>query len=261
MAALTTEPGIFLVQLDEIPQAGLSRTERLPAAWLGTLLQAAYRPASDAVVTVNVTRTGDHVALQGEVSFQAEYDCSRCAETIALPVRLRVAGLFVPDESHKVMLAGENVDEEALEDVYGYEKNSFSVMQPYREALVFALEPYPVCIPECKGLCPSCGVNLNREACRCAERRVDPRWAALAAFREKLEKVVPSAPAAPGPAVKRAAVKKTVVKKAAVKKAVVKKAVVKKAAVKKAVVKKAAVKRTKKTAKKASAARRPARKR
>lgn len=32
-----------------------------------------------------------------------------------------------------------------------------------------------LCSPECKGLCPSCGKNLNEGECGCDQRRVDPR--------------------------------------------------------------------------------------
>ena len=34
------------------------------------------------------------------------------------------------------------------------------------------------CSEECKGLCPTCGKNLNHEKCNC-KKEVDPRMAAL----------------------------------------------------------------------------------
>lgn len=48
-----------------------------------------------------------------------------------------------------------------------------------REALVLALPFQPLCDEECKGLCPQCGADLNREVCRCQEDDLDPRWEAL----------------------------------------------------------------------------------
>ena len=41
-----------------------------------------------------------------------------------------------------------------------------------------------LCREDCKGLCPGCGVNLNREPCRC-KKQVDPRWAALEQLLDK----------------------------------------------------------------------------
>jgi uncharacterized protein len=36
-----------------------------------------------------------------------------------------------------------------------------------------------VCGEDCKGLCPKCGANLNRETCDCEKDWEDPRFAAL----------------------------------------------------------------------------------
>lgn len=44
----------------------------------------------------------------------------------------------------------------------------------------------PTCDPDCRGLCPQCGIDRNRTACTCAAEQVDPRWAGLEAVRERL---------------------------------------------------------------------------
>ena len=48
-----------------------------------------------------------------------------------------------------------------------------------REAIILALPGYPVCREDCKGLCMTCGSNLNETTCRCREAGRDNRWAAL----------------------------------------------------------------------------------
>jgi uncharacterized protein len=55
-----------------------------------------------------------------------------------------------------------------------------------RDALVLALPEQILCRPDCAGLCPVCGRDLNAEPHEHAEEAVDPRWAALAELREKL---------------------------------------------------------------------------
>jgi uncharacterized protein len=47
-----------------------------------------------------------------------------------------------------------------------------------REAIVLNFPAYPVCRGDCRGLCPRCGVNRNRETCRCAPAS-DSGWTAL----------------------------------------------------------------------------------
>lgn len=47
-----------------------------------------------------------------------------------------------------------------------------------REAIILAFPSYPVCDPECKGLCPQCGANWNEKTCECRPP-ADNRWSAL----------------------------------------------------------------------------------
>ncbi len=41
-----------------------------------------------------------------------------------------------------------------------------------------------LCVDDCKGLCPKCGVNLNTESCSCVTKEIDPRLAPLLKFFE-----------------------------------------------------------------------------
>lgn len=51
--------------------------------------------------------------------------------------------------------------------------------------LAFALPTKVLCRPDCRGLCPVCGADLNRGPCRCDRKAVDPRWAALAVWQAR----------------------------------------------------------------------------
>ena len=48
-----------------------------------------------------------------------------------------------------------------------------------REELILDLDPFVLCDPECKGLCPKCGVNRNQQTCECVDEELDPRWDVL----------------------------------------------------------------------------------
>ena len=56
-----------------------------------------------------------------------------------------------------------------------------------RDAIALALPEQILCRADCAGLCPMCGKDLNVEPHEHEEERLDPRWAALADLREKLE--------------------------------------------------------------------------
>ena len=51
-----------------------------------------------------------------------------------------------------------------------------------REQIILALPMYPRCSPECRGLCPVCGIDLNQETCDCQRDEIDPRLAVLKTF-------------------------------------------------------------------------------
>jgi len=53
------------------------------------------------------------------------------------------------------------------------------------EQIQLAIPGRLLCRPDCRGLCPQCGADRNTEPCRCEERTIDPRWAALAGWRER----------------------------------------------------------------------------
>lgn len=54
------------------------------------------------------------------------------------------------------------------------------------DALLLALPPQVLCRPDCRGLCPECGIDLNADPGHEHERPPDPRWAALDELKAKL---------------------------------------------------------------------------
>ena len=55
-----------------------------------------------------------------------------------------------------------------------------------RDAVVLSLPQQILCRPDCAGLCPVCGDDLNQHPHAHDEDRTDPRWAALAEIRDRL---------------------------------------------------------------------------
>jgi uncharacterized protein len=56
-----------------------------------------------------------------------------------------------------------------------------------RDGLVLALPEQILHKPDCAGLCPECGRDLNVEPHVHADERLDPRWAGLSALKDQLE--------------------------------------------------------------------------
>jgi uncharacterized protein len=55
-----------------------------------------------------------------------------------------------------------------------------------RDAVALALPLQILCRPDCAGLCPVCGKDLNADPHTHDEEKSDSRWAALAELRDRL---------------------------------------------------------------------------
>ncbi len=111
---------------------------------------------------VLVTGTAE-VALQGQ--------CARCLEPISSPEEVDLQELYLyPDK--------ELDDDEAsrLED------DLLDLEPLLRDTVVLDLPYTPLCRPDCAGLCPDCGANLNADPDHAHDDRTDPRWAALSGW-------------------------------------------------------------------------------
>jgi uncharacterized protein len=76
-------------------------------------------------------------------------------------------------------------DDEELTTPYLVDDN-LDVTAWARDAVALALPDKILCRPDCAGLCPECGKNLNEEPHTHEEERSDPRWAALEALKDQL---------------------------------------------------------------------------
>ena len=124
-------------------------------------------------LTIPRASTGTVFAL----SFRARLHgpCYRCLEdaVVELPISAREYQATNPEESEE--LRTPYVVDEQL-DLSAWA----------RDALALALPDKILCKPDCAGLCPVCGRDLNVEPHVHEEERIDPRWEALEQLREKL---------------------------------------------------------------------------
>jgi len=136
--------------------------------WKGSKL----RWASDVDVTLRAmfAGTGELVA-RGKVSGTLEHECRRCLEPGTKQFTSELTLVFVDGESE----VGEHGGGYSFEST-GAELDMSTAV---REEIILAMNPYVVCKPDCKGLCPRCGTNLNNGSCDCTEEDLDPRWGAL----------------------------------------------------------------------------------
>ena len=79
----------------------------------------------------------------------------------------------------------ESPEDEQLTTPYIHGAN-LDVSEWAHDAIALALPDKILCRPDCAGLCPECGRNLNDEPHTHEEHHDDPRWAALEALRDQV---------------------------------------------------------------------------
>lgn len=109
---------------------------------------------ADFTGTATFDRTQQGLLLQGEFSAAAELDCVRCLETFSQSLNWSFSDLYAFG-NRNITDSGLLVPEDAQIDLE-------SLLREYA-LLEFPINP--VCKPDCKGLCPVCGENLNLADC------------------------------------------------------------------------------------------------
>jgi uncharacterized protein len=133
------------------------------------------RGAEPVRVTGHAEREGGGLRVRGAVETRLMLTCSRCLEVFPFPLRGPFDVTYSP-----VVPAGDDVELGQRDlTVCHLEGDTVDLSEMVHEQVVLAIPMAPVCRPECKGLCPRCGANLNQGACGCGTGAGDPRFAAL----------------------------------------------------------------------------------
>jgi len=136
-----------------------------------------FRLGAPVDLDVEIHKDATKVRVTGRVATRLQLDCGRCLEPFDIPLDAAFDVLLLP----AVANAGAGEREVADEDlgVSFYKDETLDLAELMREQFYLALPMKPLCRPDCKGLCPVCGINRNRETCTCQTEWTDPRLDAL----------------------------------------------------------------------------------
>ena len=130
-----------------------------------------FPPLLDASVVYY--RSGSELFFHGRVGAAIEGYCSRCLKGYSFPLDKEFDFALTPD-TRSPKSRELNPGELGLSFYSGEEIDLAPLM---REQVLLALPTRPLCREDCRGLCSSCGVDLNEDSCGCSAPRIDPRMA------------------------------------------------------------------------------------
>lgn len=131
----------------------------------------------DLVGTVKFTRTPSGVLGDVKVNGTVEMECIRCLKPAVQPLSLHFVDEFHSKIEVNTGLALPEPDED--DPFFITELHMVDLAEAIREYALIELPMQPLCTPDCKGLCPHCGVDRNVEQCDCSDNPGDERFAAL----------------------------------------------------------------------------------
>lgn len=117
--------------------------------------------------------------MQGEVVCVVQCTCARCLTEFSTRLVAEVDRLFVPTADP----AEADSHQEMVEERTYLAGKPLAIASVVEEELLLALPMVPLCHPTCAGLCPTCGVDRNKERCLCVETATEGPFAALKNFK------------------------------------------------------------------------------
>lgn len=175
----------------EIPEEGLNLKVEKHRDWMNKYHKdwpSMYSFTSSVSGEILLKRNGTKILITGELHFTLNLQCSRCFENFTAPFNVEIHSIFYPLEEYTFRLSEHLQLKSAEMDIEFYRKGVIEVDDIISEHVILNLPLYPVCKPDCKGICPGCGKNLNYESCSCSAYVEESRWTPLMKLKEKLKR-------------------------------------------------------------------------
>lgn len=123
---------------------------------------------------IQLIRTADGIFALGTLHTSLELTCARCLDLFSMPLQFSLEEEFHPTID---IYTGASLplpaDDEVATRIDAH--HEIDLTEIVRQNILLAIPPNPICRTKCKGLCPTCGKNLNEGPCDCKRDKVDPR--------------------------------------------------------------------------------------
>lgn len=136
--------------------------------------------ALDIAADLRAVHTNPGAYFEGEANARIEQECSRCLRRIATPVTASFAEQYYAtiEVTTGLGMAAAPTDSKTIGSDFRVDLTPL-----LREELILATPQAPLCRPDCRGLCVTCGDDLN-ERPHVHEDHIDARWAKLESLQD-----------------------------------------------------------------------------
>ncbi|MDO4522377.1 MAG: DUF177 domain-containing protein [Eubacteriales bacterium] len=134
-------------------------------------------------VSLRIQNMGDReLHISGMMELTLCVPCDRCLEDVRVPFALQF-------ERDVDMKQTEEERQEILDEMSFIEGYHLDVDQLICSEILVSWPSKVLCREDCKGLCNTCGTNLNHGECSCTPTDLDPRMAQIQQIFNKFKEV------------------------------------------------------------------------
>lgn len=132
------------------------------------------------ILNCTLDKSQHQIVIKCNLTIFADLICDRCNVEFRKKLNNKFTLLYVfnkndfSDEQENLKYLSPNTDKiDLTNDVIDFAKLSLPMKK--------------LCSEDCRGLCISCGTNLNYDKCSCADKEINPIWAPLLNLKDKLK--------------------------------------------------------------------------
>ena len=144
-----------------LEKAPVHRHGTLPEEFLDLAPDELFQTAGEVDYDLNAALVSGGVLISGRMSVPLKSTCGRCLKEMQFTLAAEKLHLFMEiTDAMEIVEADEEL----------------------RAELLLNLPMNPLCRPDCRGLCPECGCDLNEKICRCetgSSTLQESPWSAL----------------------------------------------------------------------------------
>jgi uncharacterized protein len=125
---------------------------------------------------VRMRRVDQGLLVDGWVELILEQTCNRCLKEFEQPLRVTFEERFYPTLDVITGMPLPPIEEDEVFPIN--EHHEVDLTEAIRQNVLLAVPMVTLCNPDCAGLCPECGHDLNLGSCEC-EPETDERLSVL----------------------------------------------------------------------------------
>lgn len=172
---------MFTLKFDEIPEEGLDlkwKEERASLlAYLKDLSRIDFDFGAPLQGEVKIGKASRLVLINGKIQTELRLQCVRCLKEFPYPLsttfELTLQPLKEAPSEEETELGSEEME------LNFFEGGEIHLSEIACEQIFLEIPYKPLCQEGCKGLCPTCGKDLNLSACECVKEELTSGFSAL----------------------------------------------------------------------------------